>query len=231
MEKKKKSLGSIFLDGIINQNPAFRLLLGNCPSLAITTLAKNGVGMGLAATFVLVGSNLFISLLRKIIPEKVRIPCFIVVIASFTTIVEMIMAAFLPELDKELGIYIPLIVVNCIIFARAEMFAQKNPPVESFMDGIGMGTGFMIAITIIGSVRELLGSGTWMGIPVTVNLFEPATFFILPPGGFLVMGLLIALFNKVFKVKDPRTIEDKEVGCCAVGCQGCANAANGGETV
>lgn len=226
---KKKSLGSIFLNGIISENPTFRLLLGNCPSLAITTLAKNGVGMGLAATFVLVGSNLVISLLRKIIPDKVRIPAFVVVIASFTTIVELLMAAFLPELDKQLGIFIPLIVVNCIIFARAEMFAQKNPPVESFMDGIGMGTGFTIAITIIGSVREILGSGTWMGIPVTVNLFDPATFFILPPGGFLIMGLLIALFNKVFSVKKPKTIEEKEVGC-AVGCPGCAKASNGGET-
>ncbi len=224
---KKKSLGSIFFNGIISENPTFRLLLGNCPSLAITTLAKNGVGMGLAATFVLVGSNLFVSLLRKIIPDKVRIPAFVVVIAAFTTIVEMLMAAFLPELDKQLGIYIPLIVVNCIIFARAEMFAQKNPPVDSFMDGIGMGTGFTIAITIIGSFREILGSGTWMGIPVTVNLFDPATFFILPPGGFLIMGLLIALFNKIFSVKNPKTIDEKP---CAGGCPGCAKASDGGET-
>lgn len=227
---KKNSKTSIFLNGIITENPTFRLLLGNCPSLAITTLAKNGVGMGAAATFVLVGSNVVISLLRKITPDKVRIPVFVTVIAAFTTIVQLLLAAFLPELNKQLGIYIPLIVVNCIIFARAEMFAQKNPPVESFIDGIGMGTGFTIAITIIGSVREILGSGTWMGIPVTVNLFDPATFFILPPGGFMIMGLLIALFNKLFSdKKKPKSIEEREVGC-AGGCPGCGRAITGGET-
>lgn len=225
---EKKKLGSIFMNGIIQENPAFRLLLGNCPSLAITTLAKNGVGMGLAATFVLVCSNVVISLIRKITPEKVRIPVFVAVIASFTTIVQLLLAAFLPELNKQLGIYIPLIVVNCIIFARAEMFAQKNPAVDSFVDGLGMGAGFTIAITLIGSVREILGSGTWMGIPITVSLFEPATFFILPPGGFMVMGLLIALFNKVFNVKNPKTIEDKQ-NCCAVGCAGCSNQSKGDE--
>ena len=228
MAEKKNSKLSIFLNGIIKENPTFRLLLGNCPSLAITTLAKNGVGMGAAATFVLVGSNIVISLIRKITPDKVRIPVFITVIAGFTTIVQLLLAAFLPELNKQLGIYIPLIVVNCIIFARAEMFAQKNPPVDSFIDGLGMGTGFTIAITIIGSIREILGSGTWMGIPVTVNLFEPATFFILPPGGFMIMGLLIALFNKLFSEKKSKTAKESESGCNG-GCPGCSKAMHGGE--
>jgi electron transport complex protein RnfE len=184
--------------------------------------------MGAAATFVLVGSNLVISLIRKITPDKVRIPVFITVIAGFTTIVQLLLAAFLPELNKQLGIYIPLIVVNCIIFARAEMFAQKNPPVDSFVDGLGMGTGFTIAITIIGSVREILGSGTWMGIPVTVNLFAPATFFILPPGGFMVMGLLIALFNKLFSEEKSKKASEGETSC-AGGCPGCSKAKHGGE--
>jgi electron transport complex protein RnfE len=223
-ERKKPFL--VFLNGLLNENPTFRLLLGMCPSLAVTTMAKNGLGMGAAATFVLVGSNLVISLIRKIVPDKVRIPAYITVIAGFTTIVQLLLAALLPELNKQLGIYIPLIVVNCIIFARAEMFAQKNGPFLSVMDGLGMGAGFTIAITIIGSVREILGAGTWMGIPVTANLFEPAIMFILPPGGFLVMGFLVALFNQLTKKKD----EDSECETgCGVGCPGCSKAANGGE--
>lgn len=223
-ERKKPFL--VFLNGLLNENPTFRLLLGMCPSLAVTTMAKNGLGMGAAATFVLVGSNLVISLIRKIVPDKVRIPAYITVIAGFTTIVQLLLAALLPELNKQLGIYIPLIVVNCIIFARAEMFAQKNGPFLSVMDGLGMGAGFTIAITIIGSVREILGAGTWMGIPVTANLFEPAIMFILPPGGFLAMGFLVALFNQLTKKKD----EDSECETgCGVGCPGCSKAANGGE--
>jgi electron transport complex protein RnfE len=223
-ERKKPFL--VFLNGLLNENPTFRLLLGMCPSLAVTTMAKNGLGMGAAATFVLVGSNLVISLIRKIVPDKVRIPAYITIIAGFTTIVQLLLAALLPELNKQLGIYIPLIVVNCIIFARAEMFAQKNGPFLSVMDGLGMGAGFTIAITIIGSVREILGAGTWMGIPVTANLFEPAIMFILPPGGFLVMGFLVALFNQLTKKKD----EDSECETgCGVGCPGCSKAANGGE--
>lgn len=225
MAERKKSF-SVLLNGLIKENPTFRLLLGMCPSLAVTTMAKNGLGMGAAATFVLVGSNLVISLIRKIVPDKVRIPAYITVIAGFTTIVQLLLAALLPELNKQLGIYIPLIVVNCIIFARAEMFAQKNGPLLSVMDGIGMGAGFTIAITIIGSVREILGAGTWMGIPVTVNLFEPAIMFILPPGGFLVMGFLVALFNQLTKKKDGDS--ESETGC-GVGCPGCSKAANGGE--
>ncbi|MGI6083864.1 MAG: electron transport complex subunit RsxE [Acetivibrionales bacterium] len=227
MAEKKTGL-SVLLNGLLNENPTFRLLLGMCPSLAVTTMAKNGLGMGAAATFVLVGSNLVISLIRKIVPDKVRIPAYITVIAGFTTIVQMLMAAFLPEINKQLGIYIPLIVVNCIIFARAEMFAQKNGPLLSVLDGIGMGAGFTIAITVIGSVREILGAGTWMGIPVTVNLFEPAIMFILPPGGFLVMGLLVALFNQLTRKKKKGESQECEIGC-GVGCPGCSEAANGGE--
>jgi electron transport complex protein RnfE len=226
MTEKKKAF-TVLVDGLINENPTFRLLLGMCPSLAVTTMAKNGLGMGAAATFVLVGSNLVISLIRKIVPDKVRIPAYITVIAGFTTMVHLLMAALLPELNKQLGIFIPLIVVNCIIFARAEMFAQKNGPVLSVLDGIGMGAGFTIAITVIGSVREILGAGTWMGIPVTVNLFEPAIMFILPPGGFLAMGFLVALFNKLTKKKKEDNGEC-ETGC-GLGCPGCSKAANGGE--
>ncbi|NLX63746.1 MAG: electron transport complex subunit E [Clostridiaceae bacterium] len=225
MAERKKPI-SVLLNGLIKENPTLRLLLGMCPSLAVTTMAKNGLGMGAAATFVLVGSNLVISLIRKIVPDKVRIPAYITVIATFTTIVHLLLAAFLPELNKQLGIYIPLIVVNCIIFARAEMFAQKNGPLLSVLDGLGMGAGFTLAITAIGSVREILGAGTWMGIPVTVNLFEPAIMFILPPGGFLVMGFLVALFNKLADKKD-KSLEC-ETGCEA-GCPGCSKAANGGE--
>lgn len=225
---EKKSLGSVFFNGIITENPTFRLLLGMCPSLAVTTMAKNGLGMGAAATFVLVGSNLVISLIRKIVPDKVRIPVFITVIAGFTTIVQLLLAAFLPEINKELGIYIPLIVVNCIIFARAEMFAQKNGPLASIMDGLGMGIGFTIAITIIGSIREILGAGTWMGIPVTINLFEPATLFILPPGGFMVLGCLIALINKITSKKKGAAAIQESSGCAA-GCPGCSKAMHGGE--
>lgn len=223
-ERKKPFL--VLINGLLNENPIFRLLLGMCPSLAVTTMAKNGLGMGAAATFVLVGSNLVISLIRNIVPDKVRIPAYITVIAGFTTIVQLLLAALLPELNKQLGIYIPLIVVNCIIFARAEMFAQKNGPLLSVLDGIGMGAGFTIAITIIGSVREILGSGTWMGIPVTVNLFEPAIMFILPPGGFLAMGFLVALFNQLTKKKDAGS--ESEAGC-GIGCPGCSKATNGGE--
>lgn len=225
---EKKSLGSVFFNGILSENPTFRLLLGMCPSLAVTTMAKNGLGMGAAATFVLVGSNLVISLIRKIVPDKVRIPVFITVIAGFTTIVQLLLAAFLPELNKQLGIYIPLIVVNCIIFARAEMFAQKNGPLLSIMDGLGMGAGFTIAITVIGSIRELLGAGTWMGIPVTVDLFDPATLFILPPGGFMVLGFLIALINKITNKKKVQSASQDSSGCAA-GCPGCSKAMHGGE--
>ena len=190
-----------FSNGLIKENPTFRLVLGTCPTLAVTTAVFNGIGMGIAATAVLIGSNLIISLIKKIVPNEVRIPIYIVVIATFTTIVQMLIQAFSPALDKSLGIYIPLIVVNCIIIARAEAFAAKNPVVNSIMDGLGMGIGFTVALTIISSVREILGAGTFLGMPLFGEAFEPFLIMILPPGGFLVFGLSIAAFNKITSLR------------------------------
>ncbi len=186
-------------NGLIKENPTLRLVLGTCPTLAVTTMAINGIGMGLATTVVLVGSNAVISLTRKVIPDKVRIPAFVTIIAGFVTIVQFLLKAYLPSIDKALGIYIPLIVVNCIILARAEMFACKNSVGLSVLDGIGMGAGFTAALILIGSIRELLGNGTIFGLVVTANLFDPAIMMILPPGGFLIFGLMIALLNKFAK--------------------------------
>ena len=193
----KKGFLSVFFNGLVTENPTFTLMLGMCPTLAITTSGMNGVGMGLATTVVLVCSNLFISLLRKVIPEKVRIPSFIVVIASFVTIVEMLMKAYLPDLYSALGMYIPLIVVNCIIFARAEAFAFKNPPVLALADGIGMGLGFTVAITILSCIRELFGSGTVFGAQVMPASFQPMGIMLNVPGGFVTLGLLLALVNAI----------------------------------
>lgn len=190
-----------FSNGLVKENPTFRLVLGTCPTLAITTAVFNGIGMGIAATAVLVGSNLIISLIKKVTPNEVRIPIFVIVIATFTTIVQMVIQAFSPALDKSLGLYIPLIVVNCIIIARAEAFAVKNAPMNSIMDGLGMGLGFTMAITIISAVREILGAGTFFGIPLFGAGFEPALIAILPPGGFLVFGLSIAAFNKITSMR------------------------------
>ena len=198
---KIKELRKVFMNGILNENPTFRLLLGMCPTLAISKAASSGLGMGLAATFVLVFSNLVISLLRNIIPEKVRIPSFVVVIATFVTIIDLLIKAFLPSMSSTLGIYIPLIVVNCIIFARAEAFAFKNPPLPSVADGLGMGLGFTLALTMIAFVRELLGNGTLFGVSVFGADYPPALMFILAPGGFLVLGLLLALINKILLKK------------------------------
>ena len=203
-----------FTKGIIKENPTLVLVLGTCPTLAVTTAASNAIGMGAAATFVLIGSNIVISLLRKVIPDKVRIPAFITIIAAFVSIVQMIVAAFLPSLDKALGIYIPLIVVNCIIIARAEMFASKNSVFPSILDALGMGVGFTLALLAMGSVREILGNGTWFGIKLTVDLFDPATIMILPPGGFLAFGFIIAIVNKLRKGKPKRNPCDG----CALHC-------------
>jgi len=190
-------LGKIFMNGIIKENPIFRLLLGMCPTLAVTTAAINGLGMGLATAAVLVGSNAVIALIKDLIPAKIRIPSFIVVIASFVTIIGMLMKAYLPALDKSLGLFIPLIVVNCIILARAESFASKNGVVSSIADGLGMGLGFTLALTILASIRELLGAGSIFGISVFGAGFEPALIMILPPGAFLTLGLLLGLLNKM----------------------------------
>ena len=195
----KNSNLSILANGILKENPVFILILGTCPTLATTTKVFSAFGMGIAALFVLVCSNFLISLLRKVIPSNVRIPCYIVIIAGFVTIIEMLIHAFLLPLYDELGIYIPLIVVNCIILARAEAFASKNTVAESVLDGIGMGLGFTIALVIIATFREILGSGTWCGIPVTTIGYRqnPALMFILPAGGFLSLGLILGAINLI----------------------------------
>ena len=196
------SMATEFTKGFIRENPLFRLVLGMCPALAVTTMAINGVAMGLAATAVLVGSNLVISILRRFIPSQVRIPVFIVVIASFVTIIDMVMAGYFYELHKVLGLFIPLIVVNCIILGRAEAFASRNPILLSLVDGLGMGLGFTLALVIPGSVREILGSGTIFGVPIFASGFEPAVIMLLPPGAFLALGLLLGLMNKLTKVEE-----------------------------
>lgn len=188
-------------NGIIPENPVFRLVLGMCPVLAVTTAAVNGLGMGLATTAVLIGSNVAIALLRNFIPSKVRIPAFVVIIASFVTIVGMLLKAYAPALDKALGLFIPLIVVNCIILGRAEAFASKNNIIDALADGIGMGLGFTLALTILGTVRELFGTGGIFGYSIFGASFEPALIMILPPGAFLTLGLLMGLLNKVSQAK------------------------------
>lgn len=190
-------IGKIFKNGIIDENPTFRLVLGMCPTLAVSTSVTNALGMGAAATFVLIGSNIVISALRKFIPDKVRIPAYVVVIAAFVTIVQLLMQAFLPDLNASLGIYIPLIVVNCIIIGRAEAFASKNSVGYSALDGLAMGIGFTLAMSIIATVREILGNGTWMGMSVFGANYDPAIIMILAPGGFLTLGLLLGLINKI----------------------------------
>ena len=195
MAKTNQNFVSVFLNGLVWENPTFTLMLGMCPTLAITTAASNGLGMGLATTAVLVCSNLFISLLRNVIPDKVRIPSFIVVIASFVTIVDLLMKAFLPALSATLGLYIPLIVVNCIIFARAESFAFKNPPLLSVADGLGMGFGFTGAITILSAIREVMGSGKLFGMPVMPDSFQPMGIMLNVPGGFVTLGFLLIAVN------------------------------------
>ena len=196
---EKKSLGKVFFNGIIPENPTFRLVLGTCPTLAVTTSALNGLGMGAAATFVLVCSNIAISLLRKFIPDQVRIPAFIVVICTFVTMVQLLMKAFLPALDESLGIFIPLIVVNCIILARAEAFASKNGPVLSAADGLGMGIGFTLALTLMGAIRELIGNGSVFGFNLLGGSYEPMLLIVLASGGFLTFGLLLGGFNLIVK--------------------------------
>ncbi len=190
-----------FTKGFWELNPTFKLILGMCPTLAVTTAAINGIGMGLATTFVLVCSNVVISLVRKLIPKKVRIPAFIVIIASFVTIIDLIMAGYFYELHKELGLFIPLIVVNCIILGRAEAFASKNNLVASFLDGLGIGLGFTISLTVLGAIREILGNGTLFGAHVLPATYTPIIVFILPPGAFLTLGFLMAVMNKIEKNK------------------------------
>jgi electron transport complex protein RnfE len=187
----------IAVAGLIKENPTLKMILGCCPTLAVTTAVGNGLGMGLATTAVLMCSNMAISLLRGVIPEKVRIASYIIIIAGFVTVVMYVLKAWLPELDKALGIYIPLIVANCILLARAEMFAAKYKPFPSLLDGLFMGLGFTLALFTISTVREILGSGTWFGLVLTKNLWAPAVLMILPPGGFLAFGLVITGMNRL----------------------------------
>ena len=204
-------------NGIIKENPTFVLVLGMCPTLAVTTSAINGVGMGLSTTAVLVMSNMLISMLRKIIPDSVRMPAFIVIVASFVTIVQFLLEGFVPSLYASLGLYIPLIVVNCIILGRAESYASKNPVLPSIFDGIGMGLGFTLSLTCIGLVRELIGAGTAFGFKVTPSNYQPVTIFILAPGAFFVLSFLNALMNKV-KMK-----KGKKIAQCGSDCSCCGN--------
>lgn len=217
----------IISSGIVKNNPTFVLVLGMCPTLGTTTSAENGMGMGLATMAVLIMSNLVISLIKNIIPDKVRIPAFIVVIASFVTIIQMLMQAYVPALYGALGVFIPLIVVNCIILGRAEMFASKHTVLDSALDGLGMGLGFTLTLLVMGSVRELLGAGTLFNVPVMDMLFEalhlpftfqPMTLFIMPPGGFLVFGVLMALVVALETKMGARITR-------RAGCEGCPAAA------
>ena len=185
----------IFFNGLFKENPTLVLFLGMCPTLAVTTAAVNGIGMGFSTMLVLVFSNIFISLLRKFIPDKVRIAAYVVVIASFVTVVEMLLDAYFPAISKALGIYIPLIVVNCIILGRAEAFASKNGVFQSAIDGLGMGLGFTMALFVLGSVREILGAGTFFGLPLFGTNFQPMTIMILPPGAFLTLGIVVMIKN------------------------------------
>ncbi len=189
-------------NGIITENPTFMQLLGMCPTLAVTTALSNGIGMGLSVTFVLTLSNILISLLRKIIPQKIRIAAYVVIIATFVTIVDLVLKAYIPALSKSLGLFIPLIVVNCIILARAEACASKNGVLKSAADGIGMGLGFTIALSIISAIREILGAGTILGY--SVGITSPATIMLLPPGGFLTLGMLLGLINVIKNKKGER---------------------------
>ncbi|MEG1448855.1 MAG: electron transport complex subunit E [Oscillospiraceae bacterium] len=213
---EKQSLWKVLTNGIIKENPVLVLILGTCPTLAVTTMAKNGLGMGLATTLVLIGSNFVISLLKNIIPDKVRIPSYIVVIAGFVTVVGFLVEAYAPDVYRSLGIFLPLIVVNCIILGRAEMFASKNSPLSSVCDAIGMGLGFTLALFVMGSIREILGAGKWMGTTLTADLIAPIGIIGLAPGGFFIFGCLIALVNKVSKGK---AIKQKDFGC-----SGCPSA-------
>ena len=215
---KEKSSMSILLNGILKENPVLVLILGTCPTLATTTTVKGAVGMGLAAMAVLICSNVFISILRKKIPESMRIPCYIVIIAGFVTIVKMIVQAYLPELYATLGVYLDLITVNCIILGRAEMFANKNRVVASALDGIGMGLGFTLALTMMSTIREVFGAGSFFGIEIPFMANYKIEFFTKAPGGLLVYGLLIAFIYAVTRGRAPR----KQV----FSCEGCPNAIN-----
>lgn len=216
---KKKGLGHEFTKGLLLENPVLRLVLGTCPTLAVSTSVESALGMGVAASIVLICSNIAISALKKVIPSKVRIPAYIVIIASFVTIVQMVVKAFAPQIDAQLGVYLPLIVVNCIILGRAEAFACKNSVLASAVDGMGMGVGFTAALLLMGAIRELLGTGTIAGLQIIPASVSPMLIFILPPGGFFVFGMLIACANKIADKKGLSKAELK-------GCEDCPMAAS-----
>ena len=216
-------------NGLVKENPTFVLMLGMCPTMAVTTLAVNGIGMGLTTTVILALSNVMISALRKVIPDGVRMPAYIVIVASFVTIVQFLLQAYLPNLYDSLGIYIPLIVVNCIILGRAEAYASKNPVIPSFFDGLGMGLGFTVGLTAIGIVRELIGSGKIFGFQVMPSAYEPVTIFILAPGAFLVLTLLVALQNRVKRSLEKKGIETKIGSGCTGECASCQESCKGGK--
>lgn len=211
-DNKQHSNWYEFTKGLIKENPNLVSLLGMCPTLAVTTEAINGIGMGLATTFVLVGSNCVISLLKNVIPKQVKLPAYIVIIAGFVTVIEMLMHGFVPSLYSALGNFLSLIVVNCIILGRAEMFASKNRVLPSICDGLGMGLGFTLSLTLMGSIRELIGSGSIFGF--SLGIPQSMTLFIMPAGGFFVLGMIIALINKIANKKPPQEM----------GCKGCPNA-------
>ena len=210
---ENKSKLSIVTNGLLKENPTLRLVLGTCPTLAVTTAVSNALGMGAAATVVLICSNFVISALRKVIPDKVHLPCYITIIATFVTLVQMIVKAYAPALDTALGVYLPLIVVNCIILGRAEAYASKNPPLLSLFDGLGMGLGFTLALTLMATVREILGSGTWLGLQIIPKSIPNFTLMTSAPGGFFTFGCLMALVVW-FETKTNNKI-DRKAGCCA----------------
>lgn len=223
-DPKQKSYLREFHKGIIVENPVFRLMLGTCPTLAVTTAAFNGLGMGAAATLVLIGSNVVISLLRNVIPDKVRIAAYITIIAGFVSIIQLFVKAYVPDIDKSLGIFLPLIVVNCVILGRAEMYASKNSVGLSALDGLGMGIGFTLALVVMASIREIIGAGTLtllpnLVLPITINAWAPMIIFILPPGGFFVYGILVAIVNKI-------TVKKGKVPKTELGCGGCPMASS-----
>lgn len=219
------SAGERLYNGIIKENPTLVLMLGMCPTLAVTTSAINGLGMGLTTMVVLAMSNAIISLLRNIIPDKVRIPAFIVIIASFVTVVQMVLQAYLPALNDALGLYIPLIVVNCIILGRAEAYASKNPVIPSFFDGVGMGLGFSVSLTCIGAIREILGAGEVFGIHIMPASYVPFSIFVMAPGAFFVLACLTALQNKI-KINGEKKGKDmsKIQSGCNSDCMNCADS-------
>lgn len=215
--------GERIYNGLVKENPTFVLTLGMCPTLAVTTSAMNGLGMGLTTMAVLTLSNLFISLLRKIIPDRVRIPAFIVVIATFVTVVQLLLEAYLPALNKSLGVYIPLIVVNCIILGRAEAYAYSNPPIPSMFDGLGMGLGFSFALTCIGALREILGAGKVFGISIMPASFEPIRIFSQAPGAFFVLACLVALQNYIKAKRKKAGKSYEKIGSgCTEDCMNCS---------